>query len=1254
MDAPRFLSPNLELLRQEFVLVQAWKKTSAHIRSHNWYADTLELDLAAVNLPSFLAGLRKQLENPNQWTNSALRIVPAPKSQEWHIAPETKQWEPRPPPKGARKAATKLRPLAHASLADQVVATAVMMCLADRVEALQGDPRTAIDGRTLRKQVISYGNRLFCDNDAGVLSHRWGSSKLYRGYYQDYRRFLSRPDEVAGALDAGSKIVILQSDLRQFYDRVRPTLLSKKLDSLKRPGDDPAFFDFAKRLLDWRWDARDSREIESYATLSNLDGFNAVALPQGLVSAGFFANLALLDFDEALKAAIGLELRPGLCLHDACRYVDDLRLVLTIGPNSDLKEVEKFVSGWLQQQLGEHAPGLEVSPEKTVASMFAGDERALVRQSRKMQRIQRAMSGGFDAIAGEEILEAVQGLMRSQQRFSENSPNKTSWDFSPIPDVRDATVARFAAGRFRSAYRSLRPLLPDSDDTITDGANKSDAPPPSRTPKTQQELDDEARAFALGLIEQWIGDPSNVRLLRIGLDLWPADDVLKNVLSLIRPFTELGGRKKAPRRVAWYCLAEIFRAGATETGFVENDESFPAEIDIKAYRKVLKEEAHRLVSLPNASLPWYLKQQVLLFLAASDAKGAPITRAGSTPETKHYRELILFLRGESERLSFANLSVFSVLSRRSYLNKETATRLIGPSLTTRQLETIAALDPSLAIELLAHKPDFTTQISPRVRDDLSLLPEVVAKKGEYSLAQIVIEQGSESILRNEIELLSFSAQLLEKLPDDLELLTPTDVRLRFPNDGVPAPGSFSVSVSSSRVSPMGSLYQPPGWCLKEERWRFHLGYLLRFILTGHPDFSRPVRQLLWKEGHDIYRSPENHWYQRHHGFFNGHTAFGDDWLPISDWIEKLLSALLHWPGCRPTELLTTVRQSKAATRLAIEERLVAIIARKGELTGTLMLGLQALFPGKDHSTRPLRGCIVQTVIPKLSDFDPTDLTFSQPTIRKRHRNHLAAALSAVERMLDLRETHETRNGRLDWLILPELSVHPDDVKTHLIPFARAHKTIILAGLTYQEIISGKPLVNSALWIIPVWSHDYGLQTLIRRQGKQNLAPAEAAFNSPVTKIREFRPCQWLVGYKWSSSETRPLWLTASVCFDATDIRLAADLRGKSDVYAIPALNKDIGTFDQMAQALHYHMYQMVVVANNGTFGGSNAYAPYKDQFRKQVFHLHGQPQASIAFFEIDDVRAFIERGANDAATSSVDSTNSSGPVWKAPPAGHKV
>jgi hypothetical protein len=106
--------------------------------------------------------------------------------------------------------------------------------------------------------------------------------------------------------------------------------------------------------------------------------------------------------------------------------------------------------------------------------------------------------------------------------------------------------------------------------------------------------------------------------------------------------------------------------------------------------------------------------------------------------------------------------------------------------------------------------------------------------------------------------------------------------------------------------------------------------------------------------------------------------------------------------------------------------------------------------------------------------------------------------------------------------------------------------------------------------------------------------------------------------------------------------LAADLRHRSDVFAIPALNNDVGTFDQMALALHYHMFQLVVVVNSGQFGGSSAYWPKRSDPKggdhlKQVFHLHGQPQASIAFFEIEDIPKYLER------------RNS--PEWKHPPAG---
>ena len=37
---PEQLGPSLELVREEYVLVQAWKKTASYIRYHNWFSDT--------------------------------------------------------------------------------------------------------------------------------------------------------------------------------------------------------------------------------------------------------------------------------------------------------------------------------------------------------------------------------------------------------------------------------------------------------------------------------------------------------------------------------------------------------------------------------------------------------------------------------------------------------------------------------------------------------------------------------------------------------------------------------------------------------------------------------------------------------------------------------------------------------------------------------------------------------------------------------------------------------------------------------------------------------------------------------------------------------------------------------------------------------------------------------------------------------------------------------------------------------------
>ena len=1241
---PERLEPRLELLREEYVLVQAWKKTASYIRYHNWYSDTLALDRAAVNLPAFIRELRERLQSRESWQNDPLRIVPAPKSQRWRVREGV--WEPV----QTRATSTRLRPLAHVSLADQVVATALMLCLADRVETLQGDPRRPGHDQESRRRVVSYGNRLFCDAMGGVLRHRWGSAKLYRAYYQDYRAFLSRPEIATESISAaeGQRVYVVHADLRQFYDRVRPDLLSAAIDRLRRDGDDPAFFSLAASLLNWGWHLRDERDVRMYAEQAELEDFTRVALPQGLVASGFFANVELLSFDEALRAAIGTEIVSGILLADACRYVDDLRVLVVIDPNTDgtPNDFEDIVSGWLSQILQENAPGLALSPEKTQIAALGGDERPLVRQGAKMNRIQSAVSGGFDALGGEEILDAIQGLMRAQEALSIG--DDSGWRFSPVPDVRDETVARFGAARYRTTFRSIRPLLHD-DAPDESEVGRGDIPPGGRlrVARSRNELDEDARAFALGLIQRWIDDPSNVRLLRIGLDIWPDVELLREVLSLLRPFTEKGGRRKAPRRVAWYCLAEVLRAGATETGIVADTESLPSAIDLKSYREELCREAARLVALPWPTIPWYLRQQALLFLAACDPAAAPVTRTGTGPETRHYRELIRFLRGEGDRLRSSDFATLAVLARRSFVDRVRAIELTRPGLSPSRKQQLAYRDPSFLLEFIDTYLDapLFDDLPARIREDLCCATE--SSDGDHdTLAKAVLNTHPNCSLRNELSLLRFAVTFLEQWERQEfrpKVIAPGQVTLNLGEDQAVADVE-SLRILGSRADPSGSLYEVATWCQAGERWRFQLGFLLRFILSGQPDFTRPVRAANWKETESSYRPAESHWYQRRYGLYSGQPAFGDDWLPITDWMEGFLLALLRWPGCRSPDGFGWVGQGIEEARTQIGQRITDLEERRGSATRTLILPLLAKRPAAANGKRPLRACVVQTAIPAANDFQLTDLKLDDPAIRRKHRNHLSAALAAVQRTLALRETHKGNEGRLDWLILPELAVHPKDVLTHLVPFARAHRAMILTGLTYQELLAGQPLVNSALWVIPEWSDAYGLQIRTRRQGKAHLAPNEQAFNGGGAQVLQgFRRCQWLIGYPWSSAVgTRPVWLTAAVCYDATDLGLAADLRDVSDVLAIPALNKDVKTFDQMALALHYHMFQLVVVANSGQYGGSNAYWPRSDAYIRQVFHNHGQPQASIAFFEIDDIGGFLER--HDVSGTNADD-------WKHPPAG---
>ncbi len=1272
---PRTLRPKLELLQQEYVLVQAWKKTVAYIRRHNWFSDTLDLDLKAVDLPGFLGEIANDLRTPTRWKSRPLRLVLAPKSQDWWVngkrdSPDKAEplhpWRPRAaePCQRPEDVTDKLRPLAHVGLRDQVVATALMLCLADRVETRQGDPRppkgageSPAPGRwdsaptpatkTPAIPFMSFGNRLFCDEAGGELRHRWGSTKLYRGFYQDYREFLAQPrqraEEAAGD-GSGRRTFIVRTDIRRFYDALAPEALQNALRSLQEPWDDLAFFELAGRVLCWNWRAEDRSEIERYAKKACLRDLRQVALPQGLVSAGFWANIALFGFDDALQAAHP----PDLELVYACRYTDDVRLVVRAtrrkheGKTREEteNEIKGAVTSWVQGLLDKHAPGLKLNTadSKTQAVEIESDRPGTILHSQRMNRIQNRVSVGFSASEGLELLESIQGLLMIRGGFTREF-DESQWEHTPAPDVPEDTRARFGSYRYRKVFREVRAMLPDTADAESTDAARAR---PGTSITTRADLDEMTRSFALVLVDKWVADPSNVRILLTALDLWPDVEILESVLDLLRPWwNESDMGLPDAQRVAWYCLSEVFRAGVTETGLFGDPESRPAELSLGEYRQALIAEAWKVINQTEFPLPWYLRQQALLLLFASESFSARTHAACREDDPRHYREMAGVLAAKIRRRPADDFARHAVVLDRCFRKRIPAARW-----TERRTKALAKLDPSLAAEIVANRDGTLSDGWDQLAKQLFVRP---ASLDPGSLARLVME---ERIARDELTMLTLALLLIDGLKEAAQTgpVPPWRVLLHGTDAKKQRSGADNFPWTEARISKAAwrnddGLWDPPAFCRTNEHSRYQLGYLLRFALARSADFTRTVNRN-GPTPAPSYRSAVSSWAQRKYGGHQAQQAFGGAWLPISDWFERFLAGLLWWPGRTPDEHTTQIDLGIEATKALIDNRKRRLEALAGAATNTQFLPMAFSSSYLRDGLKALRGCVVQTTFPKERDFDD-DLTLDSEPARSRHRDHLTNSLALVRQGLRARQHGDQHKSSLDLLVLPELSVHPSDVRRYLVPFAQAFKTIVLAGVTFEELPpEADRLVNTAVWVIPEYDRTNGWNVRIRRQGKRHLTVRERTRRHQGRRLESYRPCQWIVECPSSREleDVKPLRLTASVCYDATDLGIVADLREHSDVYIVPALNKDVQTFDNLAVALSYQLYQLVVVANNGHYGGSSAYWPIGRPHKRRIMHLHGQNQPTLGFFEIADVVEYRRSRAKELPPRY---------DWKTPPAGFR-
>lgn len=1259
------LYPQWSVLKDEVVLAQAWKKTHTFIRRQNWYADTLELDTSAVCLPSLLAEWSDSISR-GRYSTSPAWLVPAPKNEMWRFSPPSQGgWGPVVRADAERPV---LRPLAHVGIREQTVATAVMLCLADCVESAQGDTSLSAT-EAARAGVYSYGNRLFCSWNASrsLARFSYGNSNTYSRYFQDYQSFVARPVALANEAESQGhrNVHIVSLDISAFFDNINIKLLINKLEDeyqdffSSNPELQDAnlrFWKVAEEALTFSWRNEDTE----LAPLLR-GGVLPSGLPQGLVASGFFANSYLLKFDRAIGSAIGkMPQGKSFVVHDYCRYVDDLRLVISVPTGEPLDEnaIKKSVSAWVQASLKRHtslvsdpSAYLRLNVEKTQIeslSEVGGDSRTTLR----MKTLQAQLSGPFDLDSLMHAEAGLNGLLSlAELGLIDDSPTEAELSGLRLEnvaktklEVRADTLTRFSAYRLSKSLR-LRRNITDITEIGVHGSVK-------------ENLIHDFQAAARRLVASWAVNPSLVQVLRYALDLYPSAELLDSVTEAL--LTKVDPQSSAvdyERRVAFYVLADILKAGGTETGRrAAADHSFKVS-DVDAYRANLTMVALGVLEIDGA--PWYVRQQASMFLSALGHRTASAT---SGEELKLHRVLEAYVKAipSNENISLSEELAVSLVGHQLIGLPEHYYKWFQNFCEGREKskigeawKIIAETDPDLFSALFQLRSSTT-------RNLIALVPKYISRYWEiryrptqiletrrwipllYAIGRHIPHFSQENgllKLASKLTLINFDRNFTPELfsPLNIEIYSEDWSRLndpRFADD-------FELRITPG-VKVRDRLYDTPSWCKGEHAWMYAIGRLLRAAATGEPDFT--TRQWLFKEDAHWYLGLRSTWHKRRVGMSQAAEVLRGTSAAITPWFSDLLLNLLRWPGAAENgESSATGISNRRDLARHLKSRLTLQKSVYGKSSELPIYRYPVAWP--IGSERRFKIAMVQGLMPLQADFGGSLSNFDAVGYREKHRNHTAALLHLTSKHLAVRNyvLGSTGKPHFDLVVFPELTIHVDD-QDLMRSFSDSTGAMLFYGLLGAKDPATHQYVNAARWLVP--QRRLGHRSWIEvDQGKHHLTPSE-----PGLGITSWRPYQVVIEVRPEDSPTaQPYRLTGSICFDATDLALAADLRDESHMYVVAAMNKDVKTFDGMVTALRYHMYQHVLIANVGEWGGSTAQAPYDKEHQRLISHAHGANQLAVSVFEVsmDDFGPKL----NAAEPGSKEPRVVAERIGKSPPAG---
>lgn len=1314
-DEYRELAPKGTYLSDVVVLSQAWKKSHAFIRRHNWYADVLDLDISTVDLEDRLRAWAADVER-RDFAPAPLLLVPAPKSAKWEFPdrprletvhdildtnldvlgdePAFDDWRPRLTATSAQSGTAltqKLRPLAHLTIRDQTLATAVMMSLAEVVESAQGDSGERDVLKARERGTVSYGNRLHCRWEAALQGRSsqahfsWGNGRTYRQYFQDYRLFLARPRRICAELMSqvppGRELMVVSLDIKSFFDCIDRAALLRELRLLetehrtltgkpKHLWADKDFWVKTARIFSWRW--RDEDHIHAPLIRGEGTAELDLGLPQGLVASGFLANAYLVGFDRALHQATvaAVVLNGGVKVLDYARYVDDLRIVVEApydaGGQSQsvvLDSVKKFVA----EKLVEHCRRLgalrqlELSEDKCTVTPYRSIS-AQSNLSALMNVLNAELSGTFDLESLAQAAGGLDGLLWMSDQIEDADESRSSRlrlasVAVPSADVRDDTVKRFVATRLA---QMLRHRLAMTDVTAPAEGGESLLEQVNNGAAIAHEFESTARK----LIKCWAENPSLALLLRCGMDLYPHPKLLAPVVEALSvKLFSVGAASTDERlrqvRVAEYIVADLFRAGAVETGFRDVAE-YPQTVDIQGYREDLGALARRVLA-ERASSPWYVLQQAYLYLASigdfslaanGEAMPAEVSaykalQRAMMYEPVHSAALVeampLALVGQQLIPNARRFAVWLVEGLRATAADQHQKWAVTTATLSRPDLVIAAVNSvkgSHAVKWRRFVPSALIESSRKPTSRRAV-------QSRRSLLQVMGDADNVFGQENGVLMLAQALLRVEGIEKRLSSgLSASDIVLECTDwaevHALPSAPEFLKVVLTAEAGAQAPhpLYENPVWVAKDKAWLYGLGRILRAALTGEFDFTS--RRFLVTEELGRYTGLRSTWFKRRFGLLNSARGLTEEPSPVSPWLSGMISTLLQWPGVefRANDAAAAGQvRSREELLLLIEKRIVEQRGLYGARSRTPVY----VVPTDDQAPlrdRPLRVAIVQPMRPRRDEFDVKDPLHWTPGVMAEHQRHLAEVCRLAYQKLRtwasakgiVVEDEGDDDAIVDVILFPELAVHPEHVflLRRLSDKLRAN---IFTGLTFVHSPKLNAPVNQGLWLIRTESPAHGRSIQYVWQGKRHPMKLEDAMG-----VKGYRPHLTLVELPvGTKSRTR---IAAAICYDATDLDLVADLRDRSDMFLVAALNQDVQTFDNMVAALHFHMYQPVILANSGEFGGSTAQLPLP-KHERLIAHVHGNNQVAVSVFEVDPA-PFKSTAAGKVVKER-----------KAPPAGYK-